>query len=138
MLSEFYGRAVVEARVWSHQVVVLPPSLDDDLRLAAGAEPFHAQAFVAKLAVEALVGAVLPGLAGVDQGDLDVRLDDPFKDRLADELRAVSERKIAGAPCWLTSRASTSITRFERMLPATSIAKLSRVNSSTTVKHLSC
>ena len=50
----------------------------------------------------------------------------------------LSERKIAGAPCWLTSRASTSITRFERMLPATSIAKLSRVNSSTTVKHLSC
>ncbi len=33
---------------------------------------------------------------------------------------------------------STSITRGDRMLPATSIARHSRVNSSITVRHLSC
>jgi hypothetical protein len=43
-----------------HRVVVPTPSLDDDLRLGARAEPFEAEALVAELAVEALVDAVLP------------------------------------------------------------------------------
>ena len=42
-----------------------------------------------QLPVEALVGAVLPRFSGIDQRDLDVRLDDPLEDRAADELRAV-------------------------------------------------
>ncbi len=67
---------------------MLAPSVDDDLRFAARAEPFDAQAFVAQLAVETL-GTVLPRFAGIDQRHLDVRLDDPPEDRLADELRAV-------------------------------------------------
>ena len=37
----------------------------------------------------------------------------------------------------LTRRVSTSMTRPERMLPATSMARHSRVNSSMTVRHLS-
>ena len=42
-----------------------------------------------------------------------------------------------GAPWTLTSCVSTSITRPDRMPPATSIASDSRVHSSTTVRHLS-
>ena len=50
----------------------------------------------------------------------------------------LSERMKAGAPWMLTRRASTSMTRLERMLPATSMARHSRVHSSTMVRHLSC
>ena len=49
----------------------------------------------------------------------------------------LSDRRCRGAPCTLTSWASTSITRPERMPPATSIARHSRVHSSTIVRHLS-
>jgi hypothetical protein len=41
-----------------------------DLGLGAREEPFQTQALVAELAVEALADAVLPRLAGVDQGRL--------------------------------------------------------------------
>ena len=44
----------------THCVVVLPPALDDHLRLGARAEPFEAEAFVAELAIEALYDAILP------------------------------------------------------------------------------
>src|SRR3990167_2893556 len=50
----------------------------------------------------------------------------------------LSERMNSGAPCMLTSRESTSTTRRERMEPATSIARHSRVYSSMTVRHLIC
>ena len=50
----------------------------------------------------------------------------------------LSERRKRGAPCSETSRVGTSITRPERIDPATSIARHSRVNSSITVKHLIC
>ena len=42
-----------------------------------------------KLAVEALVGSVLPGLARIDQRRGDAALGDPLEDRVADELRPV-------------------------------------------------
>ena len=48
----------------------------------------------------------------------------------------LSERKYFGAPCSLTNLVSTSMSRPERMLPATSIASDSRVYSSMTVRHL--
>jgi hypothetical protein len=47
----------------------------------------------------------------------------------------LSDRRYRGAPCTLTSTIKTSITRADRMLPATSIAKHSWVNSSTMVRH---
>ena len=50
----------------------------------------------------------------------------------------LSERRNFGAPRSLISRLSTSTTRSERMLPATSIASASRVCSSITVRHLNC
>ena len=52
-------------------VVVLPPDFDDRRGLGAGAKPLHAQALVAEAAIGALVGAVLPGLAGIDERVLD-------------------------------------------------------------------
>ena len=50
----------------------------------------------------------------------------------------LSERMCDGAPRSLTSLFSTSITRADRMPPATSIARHSRVYSSITVRHLIC
>ena len=41
----------------------------------------------------------------------------------------LSERRKSGAPCRLTRRVRTSISRFERIEPATSMARYSRVNS---------
>lgn len=70
-------------------VVVLAPRLDDDDRFPARSEPLDAETLVAEFAVEALVGAVLPGLARIDQRRLDVLLHDPLQDRLADELGAI-------------------------------------------------
>jgi hypothetical protein len=48
----------------------------------------------------------------------------------------LSERMDSRAPCTLTSFDKTSMTRFDRMEPATSMARHSRVYSSTTVRHL--
>lgn len=70
-------------------VVVLAPSLDDDLGLAERVEPFGGHALVAEFAVDAFVGAVLPGLArGVEHGR-NAGAGDPLQDGLADELRPV-------------------------------------------------
>ena len=77
-----------------HLVVVLPPRLDHNLRLGPGAEPFEAQAFVAELAVEALRGPILPGLARIDQRGLDTLVDDPLQQRSGDELRPIVRTQI--------------------------------------------
>ena len=50
----------------------------------------------------------------------------------------LSLRRNVGTPRALTRRDSTSMTRAERMRPSTSIASPSLVNSSVTVRHLSC
>lgn len=89
LLAELDRGQVVQAAVRAHGVVVPPPGLDHDARLAPGAEPFDVQAFVAQPAVEALVRAVLPGLARVDMHGLDLVLGEPLQDRQADELRPV-------------------------------------------------
>jgi hypothetical protein len=59
--------------------------------------------------------------------------------RIAREMNSgpLSERRERGAPRTETSFDSTSITRPERMLPAASIARHSRVYSSITVRHFS-
>ena len=44
---ELVRREIAEARVWTHLVVVAPPSLDDHLRLRTRTKPFEAQALVA-------------------------------------------------------------------------------------------
>ena len=61
----------------AHRIVVLSPTLDDDLCLGARAEPFEAKAFVAEFAIEALCHAILPRLAGLDQCGVDPLRNDP-------------------------------------------------------------
>ena len=56
---------------------------------SARSKPFETQALVAELAVEALVGAVLPGLAWIAQRGADTGLGDPLQDGVADELGSV-------------------------------------------------
>lgn len=95
---ELQGRQVVQAHMRPDGVVILPPSLDDDLGLSAGAEPLDAQALIAELAVEGFARAVLPRLAGVDQGGIDAVLCQPPEDGRADELGAIigsQERRCA-------------------------------------------
>ena len=48
-------------------IVVSPPIFDHDPGFDAIATPFHGQTFVSELAVEAFVGAVLPGLARINE-----------------------------------------------------------------------
>ena len=67
-------------------VVVSPPALDQDSGLLATSKPRQAQALVAKLVVEALVGRSLPRLAGVDVGGVDVGASQPLQDRPGDKL----------------------------------------------------
>ena len=76
-------------------VVVVPtPGFDHDPRLGAAAEPFEAPALVAELAVEALVVAVLPGFAGVNQRRFDALLAQPLEDGVTDEFWPVVRAQV--------------------------------------------
>ena len=68
---------------------MLPPLLDQNLRVASVFEPMHRQALIAKLPVEALVRSVLPGLARLDQHVLHSALSCPLQQCRAHELRAI-------------------------------------------------
>jgi hypothetical protein len=72
------------------RVIVVPaPGFDVDAHHGAAAEPFERQAFVTKLAVEALCVAVLPGLAGIEKRGVDTLRGQPFEKDMADKLVAV-------------------------------------------------
>ena len=73
----------------THLVVLTPELLDQDLRIDSVFEPLHAETLIAELAVERLVGAVLPGFAGIDEGSVDVLVCEPAQDGARNELRAV-------------------------------------------------
>ena len=73
VLLEFVRGQVADAGVRAHPVVVLAPHLDDDLGFASGTEPLDAQTFIAELAVEGFVRAILPRLARIDDGGDDVQ-----------------------------------------------------------------
>ena len=51
-------------------IVMAAMDLNEHARLGAIAKPLHIETFVAELAVEGLVVAVLPRLAGFDQGGI--------------------------------------------------------------------
>ena len=72
-------------------LVVLPPELFDQyLRIGAVLEPLHRQALITQLAVERLVGSVLPRLAGINVRRIDVRfIDEPSQNRSGDKLGSV-------------------------------------------------
>lgn len=79
----------MQARMWAHRVVMLPPIFNHDLGLDAVPEPFHCQALVPKFAVAAFVRTVLPRLARIDQRTFNALLGHPFQQRDADKFRAV-------------------------------------------------
>ena len=65
------------------------PALNDNLRLSEAVENLPVQQLVAGLGIEALTVIVLPGGPQLDLGGLRTDGDDPFPDRLGDELRAI-------------------------------------------------
>ena len=67
-----------------------PPAFDQDSGLLATAKPLQAQALVAKLVVETLVGRVLPRLTRIDVGGVDVDVSQPLQDRLGAILSSFS------------------------------------------------
>ena len=93
VLSELVRCSVIETGMRSNGIVVPTPGFDDDLRLATTAEPFDAQALVAELAVEALVGTVLPRLARVDQCGLDAGMSSHSRIALPTNSGPLSERR---------------------------------------------
>ena len=71
-------RPVAKRTVRTHAIVMAPPGFDQDLGLGEAEEHLAVEQFVAKLAVEALTVAVLPGTAGRDVGGLGADRGDPF------------------------------------------------------------
>ena len=125
LLLEFDRGEVAEARVRTNLVIVTAPGLDDDNGFSAIAKILHAEALVAKATVEALVDSILPAVAGRDVGRLEPFVSSPAQNRGGNELGAVVKAQVLGAPCTLTSSGRRSMTRPERMLPATSIPSAS-------------
>src|SRR5215218_2850524 len=77
-------------------LVVMPaPLLDSDLGLDAVPKPLQAQVLVPELAVERLVGRILPWLPRVDVRGLDLRVGEPPQDGRRDELRSIVRAQIA-------------------------------------------
>src|SRR3954454_15419156 len=79
----------------SDGVVVTPPALDDDLRLAKGVEDLAIEQFVSQPGIEALDVTVLPRTARSDIGGLGSDRRDPLLDGLGDKLRAVVGANVA-------------------------------------------
>ncbi len=70
MVDEFSRREATKTGVWANLVVVPAPEFYEHRSLGSTAKPFETQTFVSELVVEAR--AILPWLAGVDGGGLDV------------------------------------------------------------------
>jgi hypothetical protein len=71
LLAEFVGRQVLQTRMQPNRIEVTLPLLDHELGLRASAKPFDIEARVAKLSIEALIVAILPGLArSMDAGSI--------------------------------------------------------------------
>ena len=68
---------------------MLAPGFDEDFCLVQGVEELALEQLVAKLAVEALVVAVLPGTSGLDEERLDSHASQPSTHGPRCELRAV-------------------------------------------------
>ena len=79
-------RQILKARVRSNLVVMSTPSIDDHFRINPALEPLHRKTFVAELAVERLVGAVLPRLSRFAERRIDVLSRKPSQHRFRDEL----------------------------------------------------
>ena len=93
----------------THLFVVIAPSFDQHGGLATRTEPFNGQALVAELAIEALVGAVLPGLTGIVEHSGDARVREPLQDGLTNYCAFTTARssRIACLPVRSASPAAT-------------------------------
>jgi hypothetical protein len=74
-------------------VEVLQPRKDDDFCLGPAREPFHAQAFVTDLAVEAFAVTILLGFAKSDQRRFNSLVRVPLENGMRDKLGAVVRPK---------------------------------------------
>ena len=77
-------------------IVVPPPALDDDLRLAQRVEDLAIEKLVAQACIEALDEAVLPRAAGRDVGGAGADGSDPVLYGLGDELGPVVGTDVPG------------------------------------------
>jgi hypothetical protein len=85
-VSKLDWRMVPEARARPNVVAMPKPGREADGSFAARAEPLEAQAFIAELAIEALVRAVLPRVAWIDERCLEVALHYPLQGRVGYEF----------------------------------------------------
>ncbi len=83
LLFELHRGQVLQAAVGTDLVVVLAPGFDDGNSFSSRTEPLDGQALVSELAVEAFIGAVLPGLAWIVEHGGNAGVRDPFQDGLA-------------------------------------------------------
>ena len=83
-----------------HLVIGSAPVFNDHFGLHPGAEPLHGEAFVPEFAVDALDHAVLPGLAGIDQGNFEPLIRHPAQERLGDKLRTVVRTQLMRRPAF--------------------------------------
>jgi hypothetical protein len=122
-------RQVAETRMRPDLVVVPAPRFDADLRVQAIPKPLQRQVLVPELPVERFVGAVRQGSPGSMNAVSICAVCSQRRMARATNSGPLSDRRYRGAPWTLTSCVSTSMTRPERIPPATSIARHSRVNS---------
>ena len=73
----------------SDLIELAPEVFDQYLCINPVLEPLHREALIPQLPVKGLVRSVLPGLAWIDVGRVDLCLRHPAQDRSRDELRAV-------------------------------------------------
>ena len=112
-------------------VVLDAPVLDHAARVCEAQEPVLVETLVPKLAVEAFDVRVLVRLAGSDEGKLDGSSIRPFVSTWPSNSGPLSTVIDSGKPRVSASRSSTACTRKPVMDVSTSMAKHSRVQSST-------
>ena len=80
----------------SFDVVMVPPSFNDDLCFTQGIEDFAVQQFNPHSPVEAFAVPVLPGLSRLNVGGLCSDSSDPVSERLSDKLWTVVRPDVGG------------------------------------------
>ena len=75
--------------MWAHRVVVVLQSFNDHSSLLSGSKPLQSQTLLAQFAIEAFIGAVLPGLSRVAQGGWYSTAGNPLEDDLAHKFGPV-------------------------------------------------
>jgi hypothetical protein len=127
------GRAITAGAMGPFGVVVAAPPLDPPLGLSERVEHLAVEQFVAPLAVEALIVALLPGAAAVNEQRSHAKPAEPGRYDLGGERRAIVRPDGAGGACSTNRSVSACSTSSEVRLRATAMARHSRVYSASTV-----